>query len=104
MFPFACILQHYVKFDIHTIVMLEKLLGVGSFNCSIGHLVHRQTILLVFLGGFGLPFVDWTVALAFLGCWALIAFALVIHYQQDDHPIVLDALTHVEITFSCSIW
>ncbi len=42
MFPSPCILQHYDKFNICTIVTLEKLLGVGSFGGSISHLVHRQ--------------------------------------------------------------
>jgi hypothetical protein len=40
MFPSLGILQHYVEFDIHTIVMLEKLLGVGSFGGSTGHLAY----------------------------------------------------------------
>jgi hypothetical protein len=39
-FPSLGILQHYVEFDIHTIVMLEKLLGVGSFGGSTGHLAY----------------------------------------------------------------
>jgi len=34
------ILQHYIEFDTRTIAMLEKLLGVGSFDDSIGHFVH----------------------------------------------------------------
>jgi hypothetical protein len=39
------------------------------------------------------------VALAFLGCWALIAPALVIHFQQDDHPILLDVINMLRPTF-----
>jgi len=39
-FPSLDILQHYIEFDARTIVMLKKLLGVGSFGDSIGHLVH----------------------------------------------------------------
>jgi hypothetical protein len=31
-FPFPNILQHYVEFDIHTIIRLEKLFGVGFFG------------------------------------------------------------------------
>jgi hypothetical protein len=50
-------LQYYVEFDIHTIVTLEKLFGVGSFGGYIGHLVHHQAIFLVSLGRFSLPFV-----------------------------------------------
>jgi len=42
MFPFLGVLQHYAKFNIHTLVTLEKLLGVRSFNGSIGHLAHHQ--------------------------------------------------------------
>jgi hypothetical protein len=39
MFPYLDILQHYVKFDTCTIVTLKKLLGVGFFGGSIGHLI-----------------------------------------------------------------
>jgi hypothetical protein len=68
MFSSPNILQHYAKFDIHTIVMLEKLLGAGSFGGSIGHLVRHQTIFCASLGRFNLPFVVRTTTLAFLGC------------------------------------
>jgi hypothetical protein len=51
MFPYLNILQHYVKFNIHTIIMLEKLLGVGSFGGYIDHLTHCQTIFLLFQAG-----------------------------------------------------
>ncbi len=37
MFPSLGILQHYIEFDTSTIATLEKLFGVGSFGCSIGH-------------------------------------------------------------------
>jgi hypothetical protein len=30
--------------------------------------------------------------IAFLGCWALITFTFVIHFQQDDHPILFNAM------------
>jgi hypothetical protein len=40
MFPFPSILQHHIEFDTRTITTLEKLLGVGSFGGSIGHLAH----------------------------------------------------------------
>jgi len=59
---------------------LEKLLRAGSFGGSIGHLAHRQATLLGSLGGLGFPFVVRIVAFAFLGCWALIALALVIRF------------------------
>jgi len=39
MFPSLGILHHYVEFNIPTITMLEKLLGVGSFDGSIRHLI-----------------------------------------------------------------
>jgi hypothetical protein len=38
MFPSPCILQHYVEFDTHIIVTLEKLLSVKSFGGLINHL------------------------------------------------------------------
>jgi hypothetical protein len=41
MFPFLGILQHYAKFNIHTMVTLEKLLGARSFGGSIGHLANH---------------------------------------------------------------
>jgi hypothetical protein len=68
--------------------MLEKLLGVRSFGDSINHLAHHQTTLLTSLGGFGLPFMVQTIAPAFLRCRALIALALITHFQQDDCPIL----------------
>jgi hypothetical protein len=40
MFPSLGILQHYVKFNICTIITLEKLLDVGSFGGSIDHLAY----------------------------------------------------------------
>jgi hypothetical protein len=47
--------------------MLKKLLGVGYFGGSIGHLIHRQAILLAFSSGLDLLSIVWTTALAFLG-------------------------------------
>jgi hypothetical protein len=61
--------------------MLEKLFGARSFSGFIGHLVHYQVILPISLGGFSLPFIVQTIALAFLGCWAVITLAFVIHFQ-----------------------
>jgi hypothetical protein len=40
-FPSQGILQDYVEFNTHTIIMLEKLIGVGSFSGSISHLAHH---------------------------------------------------------------
>jgi hypothetical protein len=81
MFPSLNILQHYVKFNIHTITTLEKLLGARSFGGSINHLTCRQATLPTSLGRFGLPYVVWTITPTFLWCWALIALALVIRFQ-----------------------
>jgi hypothetical protein len=80
MFPFLSILQHYAEFNICTITTLEKLFGVGSFGVFIGHLTCHQAILLVFLGKLGFLFIIQTIAVAFLECWAMISFALVIHF------------------------
>jgi hypothetical protein len=45
----------YAKFDLRIKATLKKLLGVGSFGITVGHLVHCQVILLFFTyGGFGL--------------------------------------------------
>jgi hypothetical protein len=54
MFPFLGILQHYAKFNTCTIVMLEKLLGVGSFGGSISHLTHCQGTFFASSGKFNL--------------------------------------------------
>jgi len=81
MFPSLDILQHYVEFNIHTIITLEKLLGAGSFGGSINHLTCHQATLLTSLGRFGLPYVVWTITPTFLWCWALIALALVTRFQ-----------------------
>ncbi len=78
-FPSPCILQHCAKFNICTIVMLEKLLGVGSIGVFIDHLIHHQFFSCFF--GWVRPFFeDQTIALAFLGCWALITPAFVTCY------------------------
>jgi hypothetical protein len=80
--------------------MLKKLLCVESFGGSINHLTYCQTILPIYLNGLDLPSVVQIVAFALLGCWALIVFALVNRFQQDDCYIFLDAVTHVEIDIS----
>jgi hypothetical protein len=54
-FPSLGILQHYVKFDIHTITMLEKLFGAGYFGSFIGHLIHHHAILPTSMNGLGHP-------------------------------------------------
>jgi hypothetical protein len=76
-FHFPCILQHYTEFDTHTIIMLEMLLGAGSFGGSINHLTCRHATLLGSSSKLGLPFVVWTISPTFLGCWALIIFTLI---------------------------
>jgi hypothetical protein len=40
-FPSLGILQHYIEFNVHTIVMLEKILVLGLFNTIMGHLVRH---------------------------------------------------------------
>jgi len=88
MFPSLGILHHYVGFNICTIVILEKLLGVRSFGDFIGHLVHCQAIFLASSNGFDIFFMIWITTPACLGCWALIVLALFICFQQDDHHIL----------------
>jgi hypothetical protein len=46
--------------------MLEKLLGVKSFNISIDHLARHQTTLHVSLGKIGFPFAVRIVVLTLL--------------------------------------
>jgi hypothetical protein len=77
--------------------MLERLLGVGSFGGFIGHLACPHAIFLAFSNGFGFFSIVRIIAFTFLECWALIIFALVIHFQHDDHPILLVAIAHVDI-------
>jgi hypothetical protein len=60
--------------------MLEKLLSARSLGGSIDHLAHRQTTFPTSSGGFDLPSINWIAAHAFLGYWALIILALVIHF------------------------
>jgi hypothetical protein len=55
MFPSPSTLQHYAKFNIHTITTLEKLLGVGTFGGFINHLIRRQATLPTSSGGFSFP-------------------------------------------------
>jgi len=80
--------------------MSEKLLDVGSFGGFFGHLTCHQATFLHYLVEFNLLFLIWIVAPSFLGCWTLFPLALIICFQQDDHPILLDAITHVEINIS----
>jgi hypothetical protein len=95
MFPSTSILQHYIEFNTCTIVTLKKLLNVASFGGFINHLAHRHAILLASLGWLSLPFIVWTIAPAFLQCWAI--FALIIRFYQDDHLTFLGAITHAKI-------
>jgi len=59
-------------------VTLEKLLGMGSFSITVGHLAYHRVTLPTFSRGFGLPLVVRFIAFAFLGCWVLVVFALII--------------------------
>jgi hypothetical protein len=61
MFSFPGILKHYVEFDTRTIITLDKLFGVGSFNGSINDLVCHQAIFLASSNGVGLFSIVWTV-------------------------------------------
>ncbi len=57
--------------------MLEKLFGERSFGGFIDCLAHCQGILFASLSGLDLPFVIQIVAPILLGCWTLIALAIV---------------------------
>jgi hypothetical protein len=96
MFPSPSILQNYIEFDIRTMVILEKLFGARSFGGFISYLDCHQAIIPTFLGGLDLLSMVQIAAPAFLGCWALIVPTFVIHFQHDDHPIILGVLGHVE--------
>jgi hypothetical protein len=76
--------------------MLEKLLGSISFGTIVGHLVCCQVIIPTSSGGLSLPSMVRCTTLPSLGCWALIAFALIFRFQQDDHPTLFDAVAHVK--------
>jgi len=87
---FICVLIHPRKY------FTGKLLTRGSLGGIIGHLVHHQVIFFVSSSTLDLTFVVQIVALAFLGCLALIIPTLIIRFQQDDHPILFYAMAHVE--------
>jgi hypothetical protein len=53
---------------------------MGSFDAMMGHLAHHQVILPISSKGFGLPSMVQLVVPIFLGCWAMIIFALLIHF------------------------
>ncbi len=72
-------------------------MGVRSFDNTMGHLAHFQVTLHAFSRGLDLPLVLQLTTLAFLGCWVVIIPTLVPCFQHDDHLIILDAMTHVEI-------
>jgi len=97
MFPSLGILQLYAKFDSCTIIMLENLFGARFFGGSIDHPICHQAILPIFSSEHNLQFIVWIIAPTFLGCWVLITLTLITRFQQDDHPILLDVITHVEI-------
>jgi len=96
-FPSLVILQRYTKFDVHSIVMLEKQLGSRSFGTIVGHLVCCQIIFLISLGGLGLSSVVGRATLALLRGWAFIVHTLIFRFQHDDHFIFLDVVAHVKI-------
>jgi hypothetical protein len=81
MFPSPSILQHYAKFNIRTLITLEKLFGARSFGGSIDHLARHEATLLVSLGGVGFHSIVRSIAPTFLKCWTLIALAIIIHFQ-----------------------
>jgi len=100
--------------------MLEKLFGVWSFGGFIGHLTYHYATLPASSSELDLYSMVWTIIPAFLGCWALIILAFFFCFWQDDRPILLDVITHIEIdtsafldnttrcvshvTPSCSFW
>ncbi len=99
-FPSLGILQLYAKFDSCTIIMLEKLFGARFFGGSIDHPICHQAIFPISSNEHNLPFIVQITAPTFLGCWVLITPTLIIRFQQDYHPILLDVITHVEIGIS----
>jgi hypothetical protein len=68
MFTSPSILWHYIKFDIRTIITLEKLLGAWSFGGFIDRLARHQATILVFSSKFGFLSTVWFVVFSFLGC------------------------------------
>jgi uncharacterized membrane protein len=90
------ILQHYIKFDSRTMAIMEKLLGMGSFGITMGHLACRYVILPTSLRGLGLPLMVRLVVPTILGCWTLIAFTRVTCCQRNDHHILFNLVAHVE--------
>jgi len=90
-------LQCYIEFDVHTIVILKKLLGSRSFGTIMGHLARCQVIFFASSRGLGLPSVVQHATPTFLECWALIALALIFHFQHDDHFILFDVVAYVKI-------
>jgi hypothetical protein len=70
-----------------------------SFNSSLNHFTYFK--------GLGLPLAIQLVTLTFLGCWALIIPIVVIWFQQNDHPILFNAMAHVKTTtfpFQVALW
>jgi hypothetical protein len=80
-FPSLGSLQQYIEFDVRTITMLEKLLGLGFFGTIVDHLIHCHVILLVSSRELGLLSMVQHATLALLKCWVLITFALVFRFQ-----------------------
>jgi len=80
MFPSLNILQHYIEFDIFSIISLEKLFDVRSFGGFIGHLICHQATFFVSLGELNFLSVVQTITLSLLRCWALIIITLATHF------------------------
>jgi hypothetical protein len=80
--------------------MLKKLLWLGSFGTTVGHLACHQATFPTSLGGLGLPLVVRHVTPVSLGCWVLIILTLFFCFQQDDHLILFDVMAHVK-TSTC---
>jgi len=46
-------MQHYIEFDVRTIIMLEKLLGLGFFDTIAGHLALIKSLFFILGKGGG---------------------------------------------------
>ncbi len=100
MFPSPGFLSHYVEFNTHTLelgwrsYLVRDLLVV----LSVPQLIIRP--LFLFLQAGLASFLQLGLLPPHLGCWVLITLAFVIRFQQDDHPILLDVVTHFETSIS----
>ncbi|KAJ7570685.1 hypothetical protein O6H91_01G131400 [Diphasiastrum complanatum] len=76
--------------------ILRRLMGSESFRIPHGQFVKRQVSLPASSGGVGLTCTTSIAPAAFMGSWALVASALISRFQQDNKPILLDSVAHVE--------